>query len=136
MPKGRATGHDVMAMILCGVDPAWRTAALRVLSLHTGDPFKGDQTTAEATFKGYARRSILANSFWMRNDWGGYTNSQRVMFPMSQSRSSELITHVAMGIDLEGPGQVLYVSKLAEPFVVKYDDVVSIPPHHLNFTEL
>lgn len=135
MSKGRKTGHDVMGMILCGVDPAWRTSPLRVLSLHTSDPSKGDQTTAEATFDGYARRSVLANVFWSRNDWGGYTNSQRVVFPISQSTSKEIITHVAVGLEPVGPGQILYVGKLAEPFVVEFDYVAAIPPHHLNFTE-
>jgi hypothetical protein len=136
MPKGHATGRDVMAMILCGVDPAWRVSPMRVLSLHTADPSKGTQSTAEATFDGYARRGVMSGDFWVRKLDGSYTNSQRIVFPTCLSTSSNIITHVAVGLDLVGAGQVLYVGPLSTPFVVMPDHAVTIPPNLLNFTEI
>lgn len=135
MSKGRQTCRDVLAMILCGEDPAWRAAKTRVVSLHTADPKDGDQSTHEAVFQNYQRRSVLAEGFWIRNDLGGYTNAYPITFAMCAGSYAPAITHVGVGLDAEGRGQLLYVGKLIEPIHVFVDDVVRIPPLSLNFLE-
>ncbi len=110
MSKANTTENDVLAMILTGVDPAWRGNANRYLALHTADPGEaGSQTTSEATFTSYARIAI-ATADW--TDGGStFSNTNLAQFPQCTG-GTNTITHVSIGTLASGAGQILYSGAL------------------------
>ena len=116
MSKGNTTENDVLAMVLTGVDPAWRGNANRYLALHTADPGEaGSQTTSEATFTSYARVAI-ANADW--TDGGStFSNTNLAQFPQCTG-GTNTITHVSIGTVTSGAGQILYSGALTSSLSV------------------
>ena len=116
MSKANDTENDVLAMVLKGIDPAWRANANRYLSLHTGDPGEaGTQATSECAFTSYARVAVpLA-------DWtdGGstFSNTNLEQFPQCTG-GSETITHVSIGELSTGTGQIFYSGALNSSLAV------------------
>jgi hypothetical protein len=116
MSKGNTTENDVLAMVLTGVDPAWRGNANRYIALHTADPGEGgSQTTSECAYTSYARVAIGTG------DWtdGGssFTNTNLEQFPQCTG-GSETITHVSIGTLTSGAGQILYSGALTSSLAV------------------
>jgi len=78
------------------------------VSLHTADPGEaGNQTTNEATYTSYARVSVARTS-------GGWTVSGNSVSPTADidfpeaTGGTETITHVGIGTDTSGVGNLLY----------------------------
>lgn len=116
MSKANDTENDVLAMILTGVDPAWRSNANRYLALHTADPGEGGtQATSEATYTSYARIAIGTG------DWtdGGstFTNTNLEQFPQATG-GTNTITHVSIGELSTGTGQIFYSGALTSSLSV------------------
>jgi len=78
------------------------------VSLHTADPGEaGNQTTNEATYTSYARVSVARTS-------GGWTVTGNSVNPTADidfpeaTGGTETITHVGIGTDTSGTGNLLY----------------------------
>jgi hypothetical protein len=97
--------------------PASATAGNLYISFHTGNPVAGDQSTSEATYGGYARKSINRGSDWTVSSGEGY-NATVQTFDTCTS-GSNTITHVGIGTALSGAGTILFVYALGgDSFVV------------------
>lgn len=89
-------------------------AGVFYVSLHTGDPGEtGTQTTSEATFGSYARQSVS------RSGATGWTvtgntadNTAAITFGPSTGSPNETITHVGIGTDATGAGNLLWYGAL------------------------
>ena len=85
------------------------------LSLHTADPSAGDQTTSEATYTGYVSREAVARALASWNlttaDPATATNANVISFDPCTG-GSNTITHVGIGTDASGAGNLLFVVTL------------------------
>lgn len=87
------------------------------VSLHTADPQAGttegsSQTTAEATYTGYARVSVArtAGAWSITTDANGITGvspTSPITFPQATA-GTNTITHLAIGTAASGTGKILY----------------------------
>lgn len=112
MPKGVTTANDTINAILRAVDPAWRSGAVRYISLHTATPgASGNQTTNEATFGSYARVAVTAATGFSAAASGATANTGLIQFPECTS-GSNTVTFVAIGTAASGAGQLLYFGAL------------------------
>ena len=108
MAKTITTANDTLNYILRAVDPAWRANAVRYIALHTSDPgSSGNQTTNEANYGSYARVQVTASSAFSSASGGSSSNAVIITFPQCTS-GSNTITHISIGTDQTGAGQILY----------------------------
>lgn len=119
MPKSTTTCNNLLKLIFNAT--AWANMADNAaaspytnlyLSLHTADPGVGNaQTTNETAYTNYARIAILRTS-------GGWTVSTNTAVNLALAQfaqcgaSGATITHVAIGTDASGAGNVLYAGAL------------------------
>jgi hypothetical protein len=104
------------------------------VSLHTADPGEaGTQPTNEATYGGYARQPIAANTGWtIVND--NAVNAADINFPEATS-GSETATHFAIGQNVSGAGEILYFGALSSSVAVSTGVTVKITAGNLSVTE-
>ena len=78
------------------------------LTLHTADPGGGgSQNTSEATYTGYGRVAVgRTASDWTRTA-NAMSNDNEILFG-ENTGSAQTITHVAVGTDAAGAGNLLY----------------------------
>lgn len=126
MPKGLQTARDVMALILNGDVPRWVNSD-RYLSLHMGEP--STQSEAECTFAGYRRQFIDFDTFALEAEV--FVNTARISFPVSDGGGVQTVTHIGIGTEPAGPGQLLYAGKLTAPVVVRANDRVEFNPRSI-----
>lgn len=132
--KSKETGFDMLAMALRGVDPEWRPYPLRYISLHTSDPgHSSDQDAEEVTFAGYSRIRVLP-SLWKRAAIG-YTNGDVLLGSVCGEDCDDVVTHVAVGIAPDGPGQILYAGRLKSPVQLAFNRRVAFEAGALTFIE-
>lgn len=123
MPTGAVFANDQLKLILNSVaisnlaDNASASPLPNLyLSLHTGDPSEGNQTTSEAAYGGYARVAITRTG-------AGWTVTGRVASPNANvtfpegTSGSETCTHAAIGTASSGTGKVLYAGTLSVPII-------------------
>lgn len=92
------------------------------LSLHSASPVGGNQTTNEATYTGYVRIGIVRTS----TGWtvtGVSTTSANVVNAAvdtfgTVTGGSGTLTHLVIGRDAAGAGQILYILPLATAFTI------------------
>jgi hypothetical protein len=83
-------------------------AGVFYVSLHTADPGEGgSQNTSEATFGSYARQSVARSGAGWTVSGNNATNAALIAFPQASS-GSETITHVGIGTDLSGAGNLIW----------------------------
>jgi hypothetical protein len=87
--------------------------AVWYVSLHTGDPAGGNQTTDEVAYNGYAR---VGSDDWDAAD-GNLVNGVDLVFPTNKS-SAIAVTHIVVGTDATGEGSILYSGALSEPMTL------------------
>ena len=73
------------------------------ISLHTGDPVAGDQTTSEATFGAYGRQAVARSGVGFTVSAANVSNASAVTFTQGSS-GSETITHFGIGENTSGAG--------------------------------
>jgi hypothetical protein len=113
MSKGTTTPNDVLKMILSGTDPTYRTNANLYLALHKGDPSAGDQTTDEADYSGYGRKTLAKSGAW--TDGGStFSNAALIQFAACNGGTSATVTHISIGVATSGASQILYCGSLAD----------------------
>lgn len=78
------------------------------ISLHTGDPVAGNQTTNEATFGAYARQAVARSGAGFTVSAANVSNAAAITFPAGTS-GSETITHFGIGEAVSG-AETLFMS--------------------------
>jgi len=82
------------------------------ISLHTSDPGEaGDQTTNEATFGSYARVAVARTTGGFTVAGANASNAAEIGFVEATS-GSETITHVGIGTDSSGAGNLIWSAAL------------------------
>lgn len=94
------------------------------ISLHTASPGEaGDQTTNEVSYTGYARKAVTRDSSGWEVVGGEASLKAAVEFATAQSGDSGTITHIAVGTDASGAGNVLGAATVS-PSIVLGDGIV------------
>ena len=83
------------------------------ISLHTGDPVAGDQTTSETTVGTYARIAVARSGAGFTVAAANVSNAAAVTFAQGSS-GSESITYFGIGENVSGAG-TLFMSGLLSP---------------------
>lgn len=78
------------------------------ISLHTGDPNAGNQTTSESAYTSYARVAVARSTSGWTDASGVVTNDAAITFPACTGGSST-VTYAGTGTLTSGTG-VLWVS--------------------------
>jgi hypothetical protein len=97
------------------------------VSLHTADPGEaGDQTTSETAYTGYARVAVARTS-------GGWTVTANSVSPTANIEFGEVtaspggdITHVGIGTDASGTGNMLYYGALSPNLTLSVGNIPRI----------
>lgn len=79
------------------------TAGSFYISLHTGDPVAGSQTTSESAVGTYARVAVARSGAAFTVSAANVSNAAAVAFPQGSS-GSETITHFGIGENTSGAG--------------------------------
>lgn len=84
------------------------------LSLHTADPGEaGDQTTNEAAYTNYARVAVARDNVQWDVTAGVASIQNTATFPQAGVTAAEILTHVGIGTDSAGAGQLLFSGALS-----------------------
>lgn len=111
------------------------TPGLIYITLHTADPGEaGDQTTSEATYTGYARKSIARNNTEWSVSAGVAQNLNSQNFAAC-SAGSNTVTHFGIGTDPTGAGKLLYSGALTASRVISAGITPSIAVSGIQVTE-
>lgn len=107
------------------------------ISLHTADPGEaGDQTTSEATYTPYARVSVARGAAqWTVAGTTPTTVDNDNVIPFAEATAgSETITHVGIGTDASGAGNLLWSGALDTSRAVSSGITPSFAAGELNVT--
>jgi hypothetical protein len=120
-----------------GLQPSGTTGSL-YLSLHTGDPSGGDQTTNETAYGAYVRKDVARdNSHWTVAA-AVAQNALTVQWAQCTSGTST-ITHVGIGTDASGTGKLLMSGPLIPTWVdatgKASTDILTAPGHALSVND-
>jgi hypothetical protein len=117
MSKSNTTENDVLAMVLKGTDPSWRSNANLWVALYTATPDEaGSAVTNEATYTSYGRVQLTKSSAW--TDGGSsFSNAAAIQF-LKCTGGSNTVTHFALVTTASGAGQVLYYGALSSPLAI------------------
>lgn len=124
MPVGPTFANDLMLYIFTD-DPAPSLPASFWVSLHTGAPIPGNQTTNEATYTGYARVEVTRDA--TATGWTVTANEavtqDTVTFPTCSGGGPQTITHFGMGTEETLPGQIIFWKVLEVSKIINSGDV-------------
>ena len=111
MSKSNSTENDILKYVFNGTAfPAY--GSILYVSLHTGDPGEaGTQTTNEADYTGYTRIGVARDSGGWSVVGSDASNVAEITFPECTG-GTNTITHVAVGLQSTGGGQILYSGAL------------------------
>lgn len=88
------------------------------ISLHTADPGEaGDQTTSEATYTGYVRKSIARGIAQWTVSGNNVDNDNIIQFAACTG-GSNTITHFGIGTDSSGAGNLVIYGALSASLAV------------------
>ena len=125
MPKGLTFDNDLLKLIFNATaianiaDNAGSSPLTNLyLSLHTADPGVGNaQTTNETAYTNYVRIPIVRTSGGWTVSTNTATNAALAQFAQC-GVTGATITHVAIGTNLSGAGNVLYAGALNSSLAV------------------
>lgn len=110
------------------------TAGSFYVSLHTSDPGEaGDQTTNEAAYTSYARVAVARSTSGWTVSGDTVDNDAAVSFPQATG-GSETITHVGVGTDSTGTGNLIAKGALDASLAVSNGITPEFEAGELNFT--
>ena len=121
MAKSTATCNSLLALIFntttfanIAINATAAPLTNLYVSLHKTDPgVGGSQTTGEADYGAYARKSIIRdNTGWTTPASGSTDNVAILSFDECNGGSND-INYVAIGTDVSGTGRVLYAGSLS-----------------------
>lgn len=118
MSKGNTTENDLMKYIFNKTVINWDANTQVYIALHTADPGEtGDQTSFESAYSSYTRVAVQRQAgAWTVAD-NQAANAALIQFPQCDGGSST-VTHVTIGTQFSGTGQVLYYGELNDPLTV------------------
>lgn len=135
MSKGNTTENDLLEYIFKGTAISWNAAANLYVSLHTADPGEGgSQTTSECAFGSYARQAVARSGSGWTVSGNTASNADTISFPECSS-GSETVTHVAIGTNSSGAGQILYSGALSSSRNVSSGITLQFATGALDITE-
>lgn len=112
MSKANPTENDLLNLFFQGTALPWNAITNLFIALHTADPGEaGNQSTSEASYTGYARVSVARTSGGWTVAGGSAQNAALIQFPQCTGGSSN-VTHVSIGTQSTGAGQILYSGPL------------------------
>jgi hypothetical protein len=112
MSKGNTFENDVVLLTFNGTAFSWNANSNLYVALHTSDPGEaGAQNTNECAFGGYARQTVARSGSGWTVSGNQASNTAVISFPECTS-GSETVTHVSIGTNISGTGQVLYKGAL------------------------
>lgn len=123
MPKGSTTQADVLAALLSGTDPSYRSGSNLFIALHTASPAGGDQTTNEVTttaYVSYTRYTLAKSGAWTPSG-STYSNAATITFASCTGGTSPIVTYYSIGVGSATPAaasQMLYYGPLSTPVTV------------------
>jgi len=100
-----------------GLQPSASAGSL-YLSLHTGDPSGGNQTTSEVTYTSYARVAIARNSTKFPVASRGFTNGEAETFPSCTGADGQTATYAAIGTASSGTGHIIMSGPLTSSLLI------------------
>lgn len=111
------------------------TAGNLFIGLHTSAPAEtANQTSAEATYTGYAREGVSrAGSAWTESN-GTAVNAAEIAFDECTA-GSNTVTHVTIGIAGSGTTSILYVGALTSAIQVSAGVTVRFAAGQLQVSE-
>lgn len=112
MSKGNTAENDVLLHLFNATALSWAAITHLYVSLHTADPGEGgSQTTSECAYGSYARVAVIRTGAGWTVSGNSSTNAAAIEFPECTS-GSETITHVSVGTQTSGAGQIVYSGAL------------------------
>jgi len=142
MAKSTITCNNLLKLIFNAV--AWANMADNAatspytnlyLSLHTADPGIGNnQTTNETTYTNYTRIAVVRSAVGWTVATNTAVNAALVQFP-SCGATGATLTHVAIGTNASGAGNVLYAGALTSSLAVASGIQPQFNPSALTVTE-
>jgi hypothetical protein len=129
--------NDATGTTIAAIGSGFRntvTAGSLYMSLHTGDPSAGNQTTSEATYTDYARVTLNRTSGVWQVSSNVASNIADIEWPTA-SGGSNTITYVAVGTDVSGAGNLIYVHQLSASLAVSTGITPRFVAGDLTFTE-
>lgn len=95
------------------------TAGVFYLSLHTADPGEtGNQTTSEISYTGYARVSVARSGSGWTVTGNSVSPNANVDFAASTGGTGGTITHLGLGTDASGTGNLILKGTVTPNIVV------------------
>ncbi len=126
MPKSTPACNALLALLFNGT--AWPDLAENdgsspatnlYVSLHTADPgVGGSQTNNETSYTNYARVAVVRTTTGWAVPSGGATSNNALIQFAQCGVTGATITHVAIGTQASGAGQVLYAGALGSSLAV------------------
>lgn len=105
------------------------------VSLHTGDPISGNQSTSEIAYTNYARIAVVRSSSGWTVSAGACTNAAAITFALYGGGAGGTVTFAGVGTDASGTGKLLY-SSACTSLLVTTGVTPEIPAGDLDITEV
>lgn len=136
MPKTTAFANAFLAFIFNDTAIPWEAGTPTLyVSLHTASPgVAGNQTTNETSYSGYTREPLARTNVDFTVSTNTATNATQVEFPQNAG-ADVTITHVGIGTNVSGNGNLLFFAALSSPILVETSFIPRIPIGDLDFTE-
>jgi hypothetical protein len=88
------------------------------VSLHTGSPEAGNQTTSETAYTGYARVAVARSGSGWTVTGSSVSPAANIDFGACTASPGGAITHWAVGTAASGTGKVLYSGGVTPPITM------------------
>jgi hypothetical protein len=136
--KGTTFASDLLKLILNNTNIAnlgdstgvrgSSTAGNVYVSLHTSSPGAGgDQTTNEISYTGYARAPVARSSAGWIITSNSVSPASTIVFNASTGGTGGTVTHVAIGRDSSGAGEILWFGAVSPTIVVSNGVTPQLP---------
>lgn len=122
--KGSTYANDMLLLVFNGTtianiadNAAGSPLTNLYVSLHTGTPAGGNQTTSEAGYTSYARVAVARTSGGWTVSGGSVSPNATISFPAATG-GSETETYFGVGTASSGSGKLLYYGPVSPTIVV------------------
>lgn len=138
MAKSSSWRHDLLLFIFhnvafagLGLGGSEEEGSLYV-SLHTGDPSEGDQSSSEVSYDGYERVKVQrSEAGWVVID-DHVSPVEAITFPISTD-GSDVAVYVGIGVEPHGAGYLMYCGLLADPITCSVGVTPQLTPDSTLF---
>lgn len=118
MGKSTTTSNDWLNYALKGTLFSWNASTSVYIALHTADPTAaGDQTSNETSYTNYQRVPVIRTAAGWTVSTNSASNAGLLQFPQCGA-SGSTVTHVSIGLNPSGAGQILWSGSLNSPLTI------------------